>query len=110
MSLDITIKQRKELVCPHCGEHIGTRDIAEETSGGRVWYHFLEMVGYYYVENGKRTPAYDWYCKDMILSKEQANKLYRFCKNEEPYNWHDIAALVAMAEADGDMVVINANW
>ena len=109
MGLDITIKQRKELICPHCGERIGTRDISEETSGGRVWYHFLEMVGYY-AEPDKRTPTNDWYGKDMVLSRAQADSLFRFCKNEEPYNWHYISVLVAVAEAEGDMVVINADW
>lgn len=109
MGLDIDIKQRRTVRCPHCGETVGVKDVRVVDSNGRRWYPFLEAVGYY-VDHDKRTAEYDWYCKDMILSKEQANKLYRFCKNEEPYNWHDIAALVAIAEADGDMVVINANW
>ena len=47
MSLDITIKERKEFRCPDCGKLVTTSDIYSERSGGRVWYNFLESVGYY---------------------------------------------------------------
>ena len=46
MSLDITIKERKEFRCPDCGCLVTTHDIGEECSGGRVWYDFLEPIGY----------------------------------------------------------------
>ena len=47
MSLDITIKERKEFRCPDCGRLVTTQDIGAEYSGGRVWYDFLQVVGYY---------------------------------------------------------------
>ena len=49
MSLDITIKERKEFRCPDCGRLVTTQDINEECSSGRVWYDFLESVGYYVI-------------------------------------------------------------
>ena len=36
MSLDITIKERKEFYCPDCGRLVTAQDIGEEYSGGRV--------------------------------------------------------------------------
>ena len=36
MSLDITIKERKEFHCPDCGRLVTAQDIGEECSGGRV--------------------------------------------------------------------------
>lgn len=109
MGLDITIKQKHTYVCQHCGEIVGERIVDEVYSGGQAWYPFLESVGYY-VPYDKRTPENDWYGKDMLLTKEQADHLYRYCKDEEVYNWHEFAGLVAMAMAEGDAIVINADW
>ena len=53
MSLDITIKERKEYRCPDCGRLVTTQDIGAEYSDGRVWYEFLQVVGYY-VEGDKQ--------------------------------------------------------
>lgn len=64
MSLDITIKERKEFRCPDCGRLVTTQDIDAECSGGRVWYNFLEQIGYY-VPCGKRTEENDWYGEDQ---------------------------------------------
>ena len=47
MSLDITIKERKEFYCPDCGRLVMVQDIGEEYSGGRIWYDLLEPIGYY---------------------------------------------------------------
>ena len=38
MSIDITIKERKEFHCPDCGRLVTTQDISAECSGGRAWY------------------------------------------------------------------------
>lgn len=103
MSLDITITRKRDVFCPHCGEPIELREVAEERSGGRVWYPFLEKVGYY----GENSP---WYGEDMVLTREQSDRLYRFCKNEQPYNHYAIMRMVAMAQAEGQAVVINADW
>ena len=109
MGLDIEIKQKRTLRCPHCGEIVERRIVAEADSNGRVWYPFLEAVGYY-VPYEKRTEENDWYCKDMELTKEQSSHLFRYCLDNEVYNYHKVASLVAMAETLGDAVVINANW
>lgn len=109
MDVDIDIKQRRTVRCPHCGEIVGVRDVCVENSGGRMWYPFLEAVGYY-VDYDKRTEENDWYCKDMVLNKEQTDLLFRYCRSEEVYNSDAIATMVAVAEVEGDDVVINANW
>lgn len=54
MGLDITVMERKDVRCPHCGEVINTVDVASTDSGGRAWYEFLENIGYC-VPYGKRT-------------------------------------------------------
>ena len=77
MSIDITIKERKEFRCPDCGRLVTTQDVGAECSGGRVWYNFLESV-WYYVPYEKRTEENDWYGKDMELTEEQAKQLAQF--------------------------------
>ena len=108
MSLDITIKERKEFRCPDCGKLVTTSDIYVEWSSGRVWYDFLESVGYYdpHVE-----PEYDaWYGEDMVLTEEQAKQLADFVSDNLPYNARDVECLVARALLHGNKVVINADW
>ena len=109
MSLDITIRERKEFRCPDCGRLVTTQDIAEECSSGRVWYDFLESVGYY-VPYGKRTVENDWYGEDMVLTEEQAKQLADFVSDNQPYNARDVECLVARALMRGNKVVINADW
>ena len=109
MSLDITIKERKEFRCPDCGRLVTTKDIGEECSGGRVWYNFLEPIGYY-VPYEKRTEENDWYGKDMVLTEEQAKQLADFASDNQPYNARDVECLVARALMRGNKVVINADW
>ena len=109
MSLDITIKERKEFRCPDCGRLVTTQDIGEESSNGRVWYDFLQGVGYY-VEGDNPTEEEDWYGKDMVLTEEQAQRLADFVSDNKPYNARDIECLVARALLHGNKVVINADW
>lgn len=106
MSLDITIKERKEFRCPDCGRLVATWDITEERSDYRVWYDFLKSVGYY-VEDDNQT---DWYGKDMVLTEEQAKQLADFVSNNHPYNYRDIELLVVRTLMRGNKVVINADW
>ena len=101
MSLDITIMNRRDVRCPHCGEVI--------TSGGRLWYDFLERLGYY-VPYEKRTKENDWYGKDMVLDNEQAKQLADYAVKKEVYNWDGVESVVAEALAHGNKVVINADW
>lgn len=109
MGLDIKIKQKHIIRCSECGNFVEARIVSEAYSGGRAWYPFLESVGYY-VPYDKRTEDNDWYGKDMELTKEQSNYLFRYCQDEEVYNYHEVASLVAVSEAMGDAVVINADW
>ena len=109
MSLDITIKERKEFQCPDCGRLVTTLDIYAEDSGGRVWYGFLESVGYY-VECDNLTEENDWYGRDMELAEEQAKRLADFVSEYQPYYAKSIYGLVARALLHGNKVVINADW
>ena len=109
MSLDITIKERKEFRCPDCGRLVTTQDIDTEGSSGRVWYDFLQGVGYY-VECDNPTEENDWYGEDMILTKEQAKQLTDFVSDNQPYNARDVECLVARAILHENKVVINADW
>ena len=109
MSLDITIKERKEFHCPDCGRLVTTQDIGAECSGGRVWYGFLESVGYY-VPYEARTEENDWYSKDMELSDEQTKQLVDFVSSCQPTEYKAIERLVARALLHGNKVVINADW
>lgn len=109
MGLDITIKERKEFRCPECGRLVTSIDIREEGSSGRVWYDFLEPIGYY-VPYENRTEENDWYGKDMVLTEEQAKQLAQFVSDYQPTYYDDIEALVARALLHGNKVVINADW
>ena len=95
--------------CPHCGEVINTVDIASIDSGGRLWYDFLERLGYY-VPYEKRTKENDWYGKDMVLDNEQAKQLVDYAVKKEVYNWDGVEWIVTEALAHGNKVVINADW
>ena len=109
MSLDITIKERKDFRCPDCGRLVTTQDIDAECSSGRVWYDFLQGVGYY-VEDDNLTEEEDWYGKDMVLNEEQAKQLAQFVSDYQPTDYDDIEVLVARALLHGNKVVINADW
>ena len=109
MSLDITIKERKEFYCPDCGRLVTAQDIGVEDSCGRAWYDFLEPIGYY-VPYENRTEENDWYGKDMVLTEEQAKQLADFVSENQPYNYMDVEGLVARALLHGNKVVINSSW
>ena len=109
MSLDITIKERKEFRCPDCGRIVTTQDVGAEYSCGRVWYNFLDTIGYY-VPYEKRTKENDWYGLDMVLSEEQAHQLIRFVLDYQPTECDKIEHLVERALFLGNKVVINADW
>ena len=109
MGLDITIKEQKEFRCPECGQLVTTLDINAECSCGRVWYDFLQGVGYY-VEDDNQTEEKDWYGEDMILTEKQAKQLADFVSDNQPYNARDVGCLIAMALMHGNKVAINADW
>ena len=109
MSLDITIKERKEFCCHDCGRLVTTQDIGVEYSSGRTWYGFLESIGYY-IPHEHRTEENDWYGKDMILTEEQTKQLVDFVSENQPYNARNVKCLVASALLNGNKVIINADW
>ena len=109
MSLDITIKERKEFRCPDCGRLVMEQDIGLECSSGRVWYDFLQGVGYY-VEDDNPPEENDWYGEDMVLTEEQAKQLADFVSDNQPYDALNVECLVARALMRGNKVVINADW
>lgn len=102
MGLDITVMERKDVRCPHCGEVVNTVDVASTDS-------FLEKLGYY-VPYEKRTKKNDWYGKDMVLDNEQAKQLVDYAVKKEVYNWDGVEWIVTEALAHGNKVVINADW
>lgn len=109
MGLDITVMERKDVRCPHCGEAVNTVDVASTDSSGSFWYDFLERLGYY-VPYEKRTKENDWYGKDMVLDNEQAKQLVDYAVKKEVYNWDGVESVVTTALAHGNKVVINADW
>ena len=109
MGLSVYVIRVKDLICPKCGEVVDTISMEEVDSGGRIWYPFLEEVRYY-VPYDKRTEENDWYGKDMKLTKQQADKLYKFVKKNRPLYSDEIMELVASAQLEGQDVVINADW
>ena len=109
MGLDITIREQQEFHCPNCGRLATTQDIDAECSSGRVWYDFLESVGYY-VEGDNLTEENDWYGEDMVLTEEQVKQLADFVSDNLPYHWVAINNLIASAMLHGNKVVINADW
>lgn len=109
MGLDVRIIRRKAVVCPHCGGVVGYNDDDCVDSGGRAWYPFLESIGYY-VPYEERTEENDWYGKDMVLTAEQADELYRFVKEKDMCGSVSVVMLIAAARYESDDIVINADW
>lgn len=109
MGLDIRFTRRKDIVCPKCGEIIGQTDVAVIHGGGRGWYPLLESLGYY-VPYEQRTEENDWYGKDMVLTNEQADEVYRFVKKHDLYGSDGLPTLIAAALYEKDSLVVNADW
>lgn len=109
MGLDITIKDVEEIRCPNCGRLVTTKDMDEVDSSGRIWYEFLERVGYY-VPYDQRDETNDWYGKDMILDSAQIQYLLEFAARQEPLEYENVERLVAHAIGQNNRVVVNADW
>lgn len=111
MGLDISFTERRNVICPHCGEIVKTEDVRTDYSGGRSWYPILEYLGYY-VPYEQRTEETDWYGKDMVLTEEQTKEVYRQIKMNifEFYRAEQVMSLIAQASMNGSLVVINADW
>ena len=110
MGLDIRFSSYMDVTCPYCGEIIGQQEANCVDSSGRGWYPILEEIRYY-VPDEPLTDETDWYGKDMALTKEQTDAVYRFVSDHpELYLANDVKGLIAAADKDGATVVINADW
>lgn len=110
MGLDIIVSRVEKRYCPHCGKEIDGELVSVESSGGRVWYDWLEKIGYC-VPFDKRTEENNWYGKDMVLTDEQTSDLYHFVKAYNPYNGEAIVGIIATCLLEeGSNIVINADW
>ena len=109
MGLDITITRRQKIVCPKCGEVVSNKVLEYAKGGGRGWYPLLEKLGYY-IPYDQRTEENDWYGKDMVLTDEQADEVYRFVTTHDLYGADGAASVIAVARYNHDDIVINADW
>lgn len=106
MGLDITISRAKPIYCPHCGELVMYKSVDDVDSSGRIWYEFLDNVGY------RRLGGLDMYGQDMVLDDERLNELINFINrySEDGLRFGSIGYLIKDARIDGDKIIINANW
>lgn len=109
MGLDIRFIRRKNFVCPKCGEVAGHTDEDVIDGGGEGWYPLLELIGYF-APIDQRTEENNWYGKDMVLTAEQAEYLYRFVRKHDLYGSDGLPELIALARYENDDIVINADW
>ena len=110
MGLDITIKIQSPTICPHCGEVVDWETIKEIDSNGRVWYDYLESVGYYVPYEKRMNGVKDKYGQDVVLTNEQAERLEEYVKTHDMYYKYTIWAAIKTAQAYDSRIVINANW
>ena len=108
MGLDIRIIQSTPVACPKCGEIVDHYEVQRIDSYGSAWYGVLENLGYY--ERGQRADENSWYGKDMILDREQTDRMYRLVKQSDVIEKLTVLQLIASAAYEGDDVVINADW
>ena len=110
MSLDITVKVQQPIICSHCGEIVDYKTIEEIDSGGRVWYDYLESIGYYVPYEKWKNGEKDKYGENMILSETQIELMKKYIQNHNIYYGNAIFNAVSEAQINGDSVVINADW
>ena len=110
MGLDIRFKMQKPIVCPHCGEIVDYQTVDEVNSDGRIWYEFLEDIGYY-VPNEKQTDETPGkYSEDMVLSIDQIKTLRNFLKTHDIYECKYVDCMALKALVDEQNMVVNADW
>ena len=109
MGLDISFIRRKKIVCPKCGEIVCQTDVDCVDAGGRGWYPILESIGYY-VPREQLTEENDWCGKDMVLTEEQADEIFRFAVDNDIWGSYLVQKLIAEALYENNSVVVNADW
>lgn len=113
MGLDIRISRAEPVYCPHCGELVTYKTVDAVDSSDRVWYKFLESIGYYkpYVKGEPYSQS--MYGKDMILNNDQVNELSKFADKTEFKDWYyitEVKDLIESTRINSDKIVINADW
>ena len=113
MGLDIRIYQRRPIYCPHCGELVAYQTVDAVDGSGKVWYEFLESIGYYKPYVKGQSYSQPMYGKDMVLNDEQVYGLIKFVKQPDfgsLLQMEQVLWLVESALIDIDKIVINADW
>lgn len=110
MGLDIHFKAQSPIVCPHCGEIVDYKTTEEVNSGGRVWYNFLENIGYYVSDEEEMNGKFSKYGEDMVLSINQIKILRKFLKVQDIYEKRDIDCMALKALKGGQSIIVNADW
>ena len=113
MGLDIRISRAKPIYCPHCGELVTYKTVDAVDSSGRVWYEYLESIGYYKPYVKGKPYSQPMYGKDMALKDEQVGELFKFVNHPDFDGWwqmDQVSQLIQSARIDGDKIVINADW
>ena len=113
MGLDIRIYQRRPIYCPHCGELVAYQTVDAVDGSGRVWYEFLESIGYYKPYVKGQPYSQPMYGKDLELSNEQIDRLEKFVTESDfctSYQMVKTLNLIESARIDDDKIVINADW
>ncbi len=110
MELNIRFKTQSPIICPHCGEIVDYKTIEEVNSGGRVWYDFLEDIGYYVPDEKQSNETPGKYGEDMALSTDQIKTLRKFLKTHNIYEHRDIDCMALKALVDEQSMIVNADW
>ena len=113
MGLDIRISRAKPIYCPHCGELVTYKTVDAVDSSGRVWYEFLESIGYYKPYVKGQSYSQPMYGKDMALKDEQVGELFKFVNHpdfEGLWQMDSVSRLIESARTNKDKIVINADW
>lgn len=113
MGLDIRISRAKPIYCPHCGELVTYRAVDTVDGDGSSWYEFLESIGYYKPYVKGQSYSRSMYGKDLELSNEQVDELFKFVNRpdfEGLWQMAQVSWLIQSARIDRDKIVINADW
>ena len=113
MGLDIRIYQRRPIYCPHCGELVAYQTVDAVDGSGKVWYEFLESIGYYKPYVKGQPYSQPMYGEDMVLNDEQIDELIKFVNQPDfgsSLQMEQALWLIESALSDKDKIVINADW
>lgn len=111
MGLDVTVRIERPVFCPHCGEVVDWKAAKKVESFGRVWFDYLEFIGYYIpYEIMQKTGKQDKYGQDVVLTNDQIKMMKSFLMhNDVPYG-NIIYEAIRDVVKDSHGVVINADW